>query len=176
MKKLFYKIKNRLNPKSELEILKDNGLKFGKNFNLINSKIDYGHCFLIEIGDDVTITHSSVLAHDASTKQSLGKSIVGKVKIGSRVFVGWGSIILPNVTIGDDVIVAAGSVVTKDIPNDSVVAGVPAKLIGKKSDYISKHEQLMCTHPIYDTYSPYKTIEEKNRMIQELDGQLGYDE
>lgn len=54
---------------------------------------------------------------------------VGKVDIGSDVFVGYQAIIMPGVTIGDKVIVAAGSVVTGDVPSNSVVAGVPARRI-----------------------------------------------
>ncbi|MEJ9114154.1 hypothetical protein CN386_05875 [Bacillus cereus] len=105
------RIRNKLNPKSELEILRERGLKYGRNFNFFNSHIDYGHCWLVEIGKDVTITNSTILAHDASTKFYFGKSKIGKVKIGDRVFVGYNSLILCNVKIGNDVIVAAGSIV-----------------------------------------------------------------
>lgn len=38
------RIKNRINPKSQLDILKERGLIVGKNFNFFNSIIDYGHC------------------------------------------------------------------------------------------------------------------------------------
>lgn len=53
----------------------------------------------------MTITNSTILAHDASIKKDLGYSIVGNVKIGIRVFIGWGSIVLCGVTIGDDVVI-----------------------------------------------------------------------
>ena len=165
-----------INPKTQLDILTERGLKYGKNFNLYNSTIDYGHCWLIEIGDDVTITNSTILAHDATTKLSLGKSKVGKVKIGSRVFIGYGSIVLCNTRIGDDVIIAAGSVVTKDIPNDSIVAGNPAKIIGKKSEYIEKHRKLMNERPVYDIFWKNKSESQKQKMIMELENGLGYDE
>lgn len=51
------------------------------------------------------------------------------VEIGDDVWIGGGAIILPGVTIGSNVIVGAGSVVTKDVPNNVVVAGNPAKII-----------------------------------------------
>lgn len=176
LKKITSKINNILNPKSQLEILKERGLLYGKNFNLYNSVIDYGHCFLVEIGDDVTITNSTILAHDATTKMDLGKSKVGKVKIGNRVFIGYGSIVLCNTTIGNDVIVAAGSVVTKDIPDNSVVAGNPARIICTKSEYIEKHRQLMQDKPVYDTFWEQKSRFDKEQMIKELEGTIGYDE
>src|SRR5690606_26385380 len=54
----------------------------------------------------------------------------GKIVIGNNVYVGNNSLILPGVIIGNNVIVGAGSVVTKSIPEGSVVAGNPAKIIG----------------------------------------------
>lgn len=64
-----------------------------------------------------------VLAHDECRK------LEADTKIGSNCFIGTRSIILPGITIGDEVIVAAGSVVTKDVPNNCIVAGNPAKII-----------------------------------------------
>ncbi|WP_455537613.1 acyltransferase [Terrisporobacter sp.] len=179
-KKIITIFKNKFdsifNKKTQLEYLSERGFKYGRNFNLYNSVIDYGHCFLIEVGDDVTITNSTILAHDATTKMDLGKSKVGKVKIGNRVFIGYGSIVLCNTTIGDDVIVAAGSVVTKDIPNNSVVAGNPAKVICKKTDYISRHKDLMRSNPVYDTFWENKSEYQKESMKRELESSMGYDE
>ena len=92
----------------------------------ISNGIDTSHGYLIEIGDNVTISHAEIQAHDASTKKILGYSKVGKVRIGNNVFVGTQAVILPGVTIGDCVMVAAGSVVNKDIPSNVLVAGSPA--------------------------------------------------
>lgn len=53
------------------------------------------------------------------------------VRIGNDVWIGGGAIILPGVTVGNNVVVAAGSVVTKDVPENVVVAGNPARIIKK---------------------------------------------
>lgn len=57
----------------------------------------------------------------------------GKVVIGRDCWIGANCIILPGVTIGEGSVIAAGSVVTKDIPEYSIVGGVPAKLIKMRS-------------------------------------------
>jgi acetyltransferase-like isoleucine patch superfamily enzyme len=56
----------------------------------------------------------------------------GKVLIGDDVLIGMHAVILKDVTIGDHAIIAAGSVVTKDVPPDAVVAGIPAKPINSR--------------------------------------------
>lgn len=57
-----------------------------------------------------------------------GETIIkNKVKIGQRVWIGSGAIILPGVSIGDGAIIGAGSVVTKDVAEDTIVIGVPAR-------------------------------------------------
>ncbi|WP_249599571.1 acyltransferase [Peribacillus frigoritolerans] len=156
--------------------LKKRGLKIGENCKIYDTHIDYGHCFLIEIGNDVTITNSSIVAHDASTKQSLGKTKVGKVIIGDRVFIGWGSIVFPNVSIGNDVIIAAGSIVNRDIPAGSLVAGVPAKIIGKTSDFIEKNRKLMEQSPVFTTPWGEKRKGEIEEMRRALKDTIGFDE
>jgi acetyltransferase-like isoleucine patch superfamily enzyme len=55
-----------------------------------------------------------------------------KTIIGNDVWIGTGAIILAGITIGDGSIVGAGSVVTHDVPGNSVVGGVPAKMIAKR--------------------------------------------
>lgn len=116
------------------------GMKIGCNFYRQSAtKFDPSHCFLITIGDNVTVANNvQFLAHDHSVRVYLGYGKVGKIVIGNNVFIGAKSLILPNVIIGDDVIVGAGSVVTKSVPPNSIVVGVPAKVIGNTDDYIEK--------------------------------------
>ena len=158
-----------------IEQLRKRGVIVGNNVSNYG-RIDGGHGHLVEIGDDVIISDALILSHDASTKIWLDKSKIGRVKVGNRVFIGAGVIILPNVVIGDDVIIGAGSVVTKNVSSNSVVAGNPAKKICSLEDYIEKNREIMKKSPIYETYWKNKTKDEINRQYEELkDGGWGYD-
>ena len=99
--------------------------------------INMGCCFQdqggITIGDDVLIGHQVVIAtlnHDMDPAKR-GNMTPAPVKIGSRVWIGAHATILPGVTVGENAVIAAGAVVTKDVPANTVVAGVPAKIIKK---------------------------------------------
>jgi maltose O-acetyltransferase len=139
------KIFLRLKIKNQLEILKERGLKVGKNFKILEECIiDDSHCWHIEIGNDVTLApRVHILAHDASTKTHLNYTKIKNVKIGDRVFIGAGSIILPGTTIGNDVIVGAGSIVGGKVDGNTVIAGNPAKFICHTSDYLNKMKSQM---------------------------------
>lgn len=60
------------------------------------------------------------------------------VKIGRDVFIGQAVIVLPGITIGDNCIIGAGSLVNKDIPSNTVYAGVPANYICSVKDFYEK--------------------------------------
>lgn len=62
----------------------------------------------------------------------------GHIKIGSNVFVGINSIILPNVSICDNVVIGAGTIVCNDIKTDGIYVGVPAKKISSFNEYVEK--------------------------------------
>lgn len=128
-----------------LEKLIKRGLKVGKNFNRMGGVIiDPSHCYHITIGDNVTLApRVHILAHDASTRMFLGKTRAANVTIGNYVFVGAGSIILPGVHIGNRVIIGAGSIVTKDIPDNSLAVGNPAKVVCGIDEYLAKEKAKM---------------------------------
>ncbi|MFK4751343.1 acyltransferase [Oceanobacter antarcticus] len=101
------------------------GMHIGKGVKIsLNAKLDKTNPKGVYIDDDTYVAFdAAILAHDMS------RLVHKDVKIGKRCFIGARSIILPGVNIGDEVVVAAGTVVTKDVPDNVVVAGNPAKVI-----------------------------------------------
>lgn len=147
MKKLIRKILEYLRGEPQhLDKLIKRGLKVGNNFCRMGGVIiDPTHCYHITIGDEVTLApRVHILAHDSSTYPLIGKTRAANVTIGNYVFVGAGSIILPGVHIGNRVIIGAGSIVSKDIPDNSVAVGNPAKVICTLDDYLAKEKAKMC--------------------------------
>ena len=97
----------------------------------------------VRLGSNVHFSNSAVIGHDGSIAMlnkayAVKLEAVGKIDIRDNVFIGYQAIILPGVTIGPDAIVAAGSVVTKDVAPGDIVAGVPARPIGKVRDLVQK--------------------------------------
>ena len=74
------------------------GMKIGKNCDINPGLVvDYSHCWLIEIGDEVIFAPQVyILAHDTSTKKSTGYVRIGKIKIGDHCFIGARVMILPG--------------------------------------------------------------------------------
>lgn len=150
---------------------KARGVTFGKNFNAYDSAIDYCFGHLVTIGDNVTISGTTILAHDASTKKVLGYSKVAPVKIGNDVFIGYGSIVLPGVSIGNKVIVGAGTVVSKDIPDNVVVVrggGTEYRVLSTYDGYIEKQRQRMKELPVSDIRCTERTEEEWKEWKEKL--------
>ena len=103
------------------------GKNFYANFNCV-----FLDCARITIGDNVFLAPNVQLytaAHPLDAMERRVTEFAKPISIGDDVWIGGGSIVLPGVTIGSRVVVAAGSVVSKDVPDDVVVGGVPAKVI-----------------------------------------------
>lgn len=92
----------------------------------------------IFIGDGALIGHNVVLAtlNHAMSPHDRGTMIPAPIHIGKNVWIGSNATILPGVTIGDGAIVAAGAVVTWDVPENTIVGGVPARIMR----HLSKEE------------------------------------
>ena len=84
----------------------------------------------VVIGDRVTIIDADHNFDEANTPIRLqGDSFLGAVRLLDGCWIGSGVVIMPGVTIGRNAVVAANAVVTRDVPDRTVVAGVPAKII-----------------------------------------------
>ena len=117
--------------------------EFGKNISIGNDVyINFGcvilDCGQVKIGNQVLIgpnvgIYDANHALDAEERMD-GALLPGKVTIGNRVWIGGGTIILPNVTIGDDTVIGAGSIVTHDIPSGVVAVGNPCRVLREITD------------------------------------------
>lgn len=175
IKELLYRLRGEFTTEKLVSL----GMTIGKNFNRLHGVIlDPGHCWLITIGDNVTIApRVHILCHDASTKQFLNYTKIGRVTIGDNVFIGAESVVLPGVTIGSNVIIGANSTVTHDIPANSVAAGSPARVICTLEEYLSKERRRMETAPCYGgDYTLRENVSMEKRMEQKnaLAGGIGY--
>ncbi len=128
------------------------GLKLGRDVRIIG-KPDFGNePYLITIGDHVTVsTHVEFVTHDGATwvfrerPEYAGLQHFGPIEVGNNCFIGTRSVILPGVRIGDNCVVGAGSVVTRSVPDDTVVAGAPARAICTYDEYVER-TVLRCRH------------------------------
>lgn len=106
--------------------------------------------YLITIGDHVRLNQGvTIVTHDGGAwvlrecsslpnKEEL--TLFGKVVIGNNVHVGTNAMIMPGVHIGNNVIIGSGAIVTKDIPDNSVAVGIPARVIETIEEYEEKHK------------------------------------
>lgn len=176
IKELLYRLRGEVTTEKLISM----GMTVGKNFGRLNGVIlDPSHCWLITIGDDVTMApRVHILCHDASTKSFLGYTKIGRVTIGNKVFIGAESVILPGVTIGNNVIIGANSTVTKDVPDNCVVAGTPAKVICSLDEYLAKEKARMENAPCYgEEYTLRMDVSMEKRLEQKdalAGGKIGY--
>ncbi len=113
-----------------------NGRKvsFGDRNSIGENCVFDGRTYEIRTGNDVSIGPEAViltLGHDPQCPEFSDRG--GDVVIGDRVWIAYRATILPGVTIGEGAVVAAGAVVTKDVAPFTIVAGVPAREIGKRN-------------------------------------------
>jgi acetyltransferase-like isoleucine patch superfamily enzyme len=98
---------------------------------------------LVRLGNNVRLAGCKLIGHDGSVNMlnrafGLKLDSVGAIDVGDNVFIGEDAIVLGRVTIGSNVIVAAGALVVKDVPSGWVVAGVPARPIGRLEQHIER--------------------------------------
>jgi acetyltransferase-like isoleucine patch superfamily enzyme len=149
------------NPYKRAKYLKQHNIFFeiGNNCSIMNRIIPL-YSKLIKLGNNVhlasnvnfithDVAHAMLNNLDFDNKQTRDTPIfeekIGCIEIKNNVFVGANCSILYNVQIGNNVIIGSGSVVTKDIPDNSIVAGIPAKVIGNFGDFV--HKRIKTNYP-----------------------------
>ena len=180
LNKVLYRLGLKKRPVlSKVDQWRARGVTIGENFDAPDSAIDYCFGHLVTIGNNVTISGTTILAHDGSTKKFLGYSKVAPVTIGDNVFIGYGCIVLPGVIIGSNVIVGAGTVISKDIPDNVVVVrGTESayRILCTFDEYIEKQRLRMQELPVSDIHFLDRSEDQWTAWKQELaEHRAGFD-
>lgn len=178
LKKILYR--HTYDSESYYKFLKKQGFKIGEDVTFYCPRtitLDFTRPWMIEIGSHVRITKGcTIITHGydwsvLKTKYGNIYGSCGKVKIGDNVFIGIESIILKGVTIGNNVIIGARSLVNKDIPDNVVVAGNPARVICTIDEYKKKRsekqlvEAVECATTFYETYGFWPSKKDMREFI-----------
>ena len=120
------------------------GLNYKKGSLHLYGHVDFStEPWIITIGENVYITDGcKFITHDGGTlifRQYVPDLEITKpITVGDNVYIGNNVIILPGVNIGSNVVIGAGAVVTRDIPDNSLAVGVPARVIKTADEYFEK--------------------------------------
>lgn len=101
--------------------------------------------YLVSLGHHVTVTSGvRFITHDGGVwvfrDDDPDLEVIAPITIGNNVFIGINSIIMPGVRIGSNCVIGAGSIVSRDIPENSVAFGVPARVHSNVVTYKSRIE------------------------------------
>lgn len=142
LKQIYYLIWTKVNPNGFASHL---GVKLGKNVRFYGMRPSTFSTepWLIAIGDNCFITaNCQFITHDGGTlilrKEVPDLEITAPISIGSDVYIGLNTTILPGTTIGNRCIIGACSLVKGTFPDNSVIAGVPAKVIKSVDEYLEQ--------------------------------------
>jgi acetyltransferase-like isoleucine patch superfamily enzyme len=140
LKYLKNQVRAKLDPSGYARSL---GVRLGKNVNFYGMPpgMFSTEPWLITIGDNVHITAGcAFITHDGGTlilrKEVPDLELTARITVGNDVYIGVRTLIMPGVTIGNRCIIGAGSIVTRSIPDNSVAAGVPARVIKSTDEYL----------------------------------------
>jgi len=136
------------------------GVSVGSNCRIYTTNFG-SEPFLITIGNNVTVTSGvKFLTHDGTGWLMIDdkgrRYLYSKIEIGDSVFIGVNAILMPGVKVDNNVIIAPGSVVTKSVPSGVIIAGVPAKIIGKYADLEQRMLSGYISDQDIDKFLPYK--------------------
>lgn len=161
---VIWKLKSR---EQKLRLLKERGLVIGDGCEVLNGYEFGSEPYLVRIGNNVRLAPGvRISTHDGGCwvlrnlyPEQAAADRFGRVVIGDNCHIGMNATIMPGVTIGNNCIVGACAVVTHDIPEGTVVAGVPARPLCTIEQYRDKHlDELIMTKGM--------TWDEKRRVVE----------
>ena len=128
----------------------ENGLNCGQNVTVMGG-VNFGsEPYLVTLRDNVRISNDvSFITHDGGNfafrhlDEYKNVNHFGKIIVDEYSFIGARATIMPGVRIGKNCVVGVGAVVTKSVPDNSVVAGVPARVISDTKSYAEKMKDKM---------------------------------
>ncbi len=142
-------------PGSGLRMLfnKLRGVKMGKDVWVGPGVILGNHPFLLTIGNNVMISAGvKILTHDTSFTVVGGRDLAAETVIGSNLQIGENAIVLAGVSIGSNCVIGANAVVNRDIPDNCVAAGVPARVICSMAEALEKLERKLEGDKYFSTW------------------------
>lgn len=168
IRKLIYR--HRASSEDYIRWLKKKGVRIGNGTSFINPKnteIDVTRPWLISIGRSCCITAGvTILSHDygwSVLKAVYGDVIgsAGKTEIGDHVYIGTHTTIVAGVKVGNNVVIGANSLVSRNLPDNVVAAGNPARVIRTLDEYYEKRrrsELAEATEMVKEYYKVYNRV------------------
>ena len=139
-KGFYRKLMVRKNP---IKYWRNQGVKIGEKCEIYPSVSFGSEPYLVELGNHVRVTDGvKFITHDGGVWVLRGLKdeykdidLFGKIVVGDNVHIGMDVTIMPGVKIGSNCVIGLGAIVTKDIPDNSIAVGVPAKVIRTIDEY-----------------------------------------
>ena len=145
------------------------GVKLGEGTTVADKNHWSTEPYLIEIGENCRVAKGvCFFTHGAAMMGRIkypDYDFFGKIKIGNHVYIGANSMIMPGVVVEDNVLIAAGSVVTKSVPQNSIVGGNPARIIGNVYDFVERNKR-------YNLNCKNLSQVEKKKLILKADSSM----